>query len=75
MIGAVELVADRNSKAPLTAAQRIPFRIAHNALDKGVLIRPLGNVLYFVPAFIVTNDQINTMMEVTKVAIREIVYG
>jgi len=73
MVGAIELVADRRTKKPFAAEKRIPFRIAQKALDKGVIIRPLGNVLYFVPAYIITEDQIAEMIEVTKESIGEVV--
>ncbi len=73
MIGAIELVSDRKTKRPFAADKRVLFRIARKALEKGVIIRPLGNVLYFVPAFIITEEQISEMMEVTKESIRETV--
>jgi len=73
MIGAIELVENRNTKKPFAKELRVPFRIAQRAIDKGVIIRPLGNVLYFVPAYIITEEQIAFMMEMTKESIREIV--
>jgi adenosylmethionine-8-amino-7-oxononanoate aminotransferase len=73
MIGAIELVADRQTRQPFPPEKRVPFRIAQKALDKGVIIRPLGNVLYFVPAFIITGEQIAEMVEVTKESIKEVV--
>jgi adenosylmethionine-8-amino-7-oxononanoate aminotransferase len=73
LVGAIELVSDRRTKRPFPAEQRIPFRIAQKALDKGVIIRPLGNVLYFVPAYIITDEQIAEMIEVTMECIREVV--
>jgi adenosylmethionine-8-amino-7-oxononanoate aminotransferase len=73
MIGAIELVSDRKTKQPFPMEKRIPFRIAQRALDKGVLVRPLGNVLYFMPAYIITEEQICQMMNVTKESVREII--
>jgi adenosylmethionine---8-amino-7-oxononanoate aminotransferase len=73
MIGAIELVADRKTKQPFAAEKRVPFRIAQKALDKGIIIRPLGNVLYFVPAYIITEEQIAEMIDVTKESIKEVV--
>ncbi len=71
MIGAIELVEDRKTKKPFDPKLRIPFRIAQKALDKGVIIRPLGNVLYFVPAYIISDEQISFMVDVTKESIVE----
>jgi adenosylmethionine-8-amino-7-oxononanoate aminotransferase len=72
MIGALEFVADRKTKEPLPINKRIPFRIAQNAIENGVLIRPLGNVLYFFPAYIITEEQIEFMFETTKRAIKDV---
>jgi adenosylmethionine-8-amino-7-oxononanoate aminotransferase len=74
-IAAIELVADRKTKQPFASEKRIPFKIAQHALDHGLLIRPLGNVLYFVPAYIISEEQINAMVEQTKNSIKAIVYG
>jgi|WetSurMetagenome_2_1015567.scaffolds.fasta_scaffold00027_18 adenosylmethionine---8-amino-7-oxononanoate aminotransferase len=74
MIGAVELVADRKSKSPFPPEKRIPFRIAQKALGKGIILRPLGNVLYFVPPYIITPEQIDVMTEATARSIEEILH-
>jgi len=42
MIGALELVADRRTKRPFAPEKRIGFKLARKALDKGLLLRPLG---------------------------------
>jgi adenosylmethionine-8-amino-7-oxononanoate aminotransferase len=72
MVGAVELVADRTTKRPLAPERRIPYRIARRAVEKGLLIRPLGDVLYFIPAFIITREQIDWMFETTINTIGEV---
>jgi adenosylmethionine-8-amino-7-oxononanoate aminotransferase len=74
MIGAIELVADRKTKQPFPPEKRVPFRIAQKALENGVLIRPLGNVLYFVPPYIITEDQITFMVDVTAKALRDVLH-
>jgi adenosylmethionine-8-amino-7-oxononanoate aminotransferase len=74
MIGALELVADRKTKKPFAPDKRIPFFIAQKAVENGVLIRPLGNVLYFFPAYIITEEQIDTMLDVTRQAIKDVLY-
>jgi adenosylmethionine-8-amino-7-oxononanoate aminotransferase len=72
MIGALELVADRNSKQPFAQEKRVAFRIAQKALEKGLLIRPLGNVVYFVPAYVITEEQIGEMLGAAELAIKEV---
>jgi len=73
MVGALELVADRTLKTKLPAAQRVPFHIARKALEYGVLIRPLGDVIYFIPAYCITEEQIDEMFEGTRRAIEDVI--
>jgi adenosylmethionine-8-amino-7-oxononanoate aminotransferase len=42
------------------------------ALKKGVLLRPLGNVIYFMPPYIITEQQIDLMTEIAYEGIRQI---
>jgi adenosylmethionine---8-amino-7-oxononanoate aminotransferase len=74
MVGALELVADRNTKKPFPAEKRIPFLIAQKAMEYGLIIRPLGNVLYFVPAYIITEKEIEFMFDTTAKAIKETIH-
>jgi adenosylmethionine-8-amino-7-oxononanoate aminotransferase len=73
LIGAIELVADRTTKRKFPAKLRIPFRIARRAVEYGVLIRPLGNVLYFMPPYIITKSEIDTVFSITRQAIEDVV--
>jgi adenosylmethionine---8-amino-7-oxononanoate aminotransferase len=71
MVGAIELVGDRQSKERLPPAQRTAFFIARKALEYGLLIRPLGDVLYFIPAYSITEEQITSMFQMARKAIEE----
>jgi adenosylmethionine-8-amino-7-oxononanoate aminotransferase len=71
MIGALELVADRRTKRPFAPEKRIGFKLARKALDKGLLLRPLGDVVYFVPAYIITEDEICTMIDTARDSIKD----
>ncbi|SFV57401.1 Adenosylmethionine-8-amino-7-oxononanoate aminotransferase [hydrothermal vent metagenome] len=44
--------------------ERIGLRIYEYALSQGVLLRPLGNVIYFMPPFVITYKEIDKMIEV-----------
>jgi adenosylmethionine-8-amino-7-oxononanoate aminotransferase len=73
MIGAIELVKNRATKEKLPREKRIAFRIANKALDYNVLLRPLGDVLYFVPAYIISEAEIDMMFAATMKSIKDIV--
>ena len=46
------------------ATERIGLRIYEYALTQGVLLRPLGHVIYFMPPYIITYEEIDKMISV-----------
>jgi adenosylmethionine-8-amino-7-oxononanoate aminotransferase len=64
MILAVELVRDRATKEPYPWQERRGLRVYRHALTRGVLLRPLGNVIYFMPPYVITPDEIRLLAEV-----------
>lgn len=59
LIGAVELVRDRTTKEPYPWAERRAGRACDYTRAKGVLLRPLGNVLVIMPPLVVTLDELD----------------
>ena len=53
--------------------ERIGLRIYEYALSRGVLLRPLGHVIYFMPPYTITYEEIDKMIEVAYEGIRELV--
>ena len=64
MICAIELVKDKKSKEPFDFKDRIGYKIYKIALENSLILRPLGNVLYFMPPYIITNQQIDEMINI-----------
>ena len=46
------------------ASERVGLRIYEYALTQGVLLRPLGNIIYFMPPYIITDEEIDKMINV-----------
>ncbi len=65
MIAAVELQG-------YEAKERIGLKIYEFALSRGVLLRPLGNVVYFMPPYIITIEEIDKVLDVMYDAIKSI---
>lgn len=63
MIVAVELVRDRRTREPFDWRERRGRRIARAALERGVLLRPLGEVVYFMPPYVISDAEIDHMVE------------
>jgi adenosylmethionine---8-amino-7-oxononanoate aminotransferase len=70
MIVAAELVRDRATRAPYPWNERRGLVIYRHALKRGVLLRPIGNVVYFMPPYVVTPAEIDLMVEVAAEGIR-----
>jgi adenosylmethionine-8-amino-7-oxononanoate aminotransferase len=66
MILAIEMAADKASRAPYPWQQRRGLTVYRHALTRGVVLRPIGNVVYFMPPYIVTPEQIDLMVEVAR---------
>jgi adenosylmethionine-8-amino-7-oxononanoate aminotransferase len=64
MILAIELVQNKASKSPYPWQERRGLRVYQYGLQNGVLLRPLGNVVYFMPPYVITPDEINMMVNV-----------
>jgi len=64
MIVAVELAADKAARTPYPWQERRGLTIYRHALSRGVLLRPIGNVVYFMPPYVVTTEEVDLMVEV-----------
>ena len=58
MVAAVELVADKATRTPFDWRERRGLDVYRHALTRGALLRPLGDVIYFTPPYVITPVQI-----------------
>ena len=54
------------------AKERIGLKIYEYALTQGVLLRPLGHIIYFMPPYIITLEEIDKMIKVAKEGIENL---
>jgi adenosylmethionine-8-amino-7-oxononanoate aminotransferase len=73
MVLAIELAKNIRTKEPYPAEERRGLRVYHYALEQGVLLRPLGNVIYFMPPYIITPQEVEKMCQVATEGIRRAV--
>jgi adenosylmethionine---8-amino-7-oxononanoate aminotransferase len=73
MIAAVELVRDRASRTPFDWRERRGLKVYRHGLQRGVLLRPLGDVVYFLPPYCISPDEIALMLKVATEAINNAV--
>lgn len=69
LIHALELVEDCESKRTFDGRERTGYQIYREALKRGVLLRPLGDVLYFNPPLTIKEQEIDFVVQICKEAI------
>ncbi|MGM0472497.1 MAG: aminotransferase class III-fold pyridoxal phosphate-dependent enzyme, partial [Bacillota bacterium] len=71
MVG-IELVQDKATKEPYDWQDKMGVQVCMEAREKGMIIRPLGNVVVFMPPLASTPEQIGDMLSIIYASITEI---
>ncbi|MNF48836.1 Adenosylmethionine-8-amino-7-oxononanoate aminotransferase [compost metagenome] len=61
---AIEMVQDKATKTAYPWQERRGLQVYQHALERGALLRPLGSVVYFLPPYVITPEQIDFLAEV-----------
>jgi adenosylmethionine-8-amino-7-oxononanoate aminotransferase len=64
MILAIEMVKNKHTREPYPWQERRGYKVYQYALSKGVILRPLGNVIYFMPPYIITEEELLLIAQV-----------
>ncbi len=64
LIGGVELVADRATKAPFPAGKRVGAAVCRMARERGVMLRPLGDVIVIMPPLAIDETLLSVLLDV-----------
>jgi 4-aminobutyrate--pyruvate transaminase len=72
LVGALELMADGRQRVPFEPAQKVGLRVVERALDQGVILRPLGDVISFCPPLIVSEAEIELLFDAVSVALDQV---
>ncbi|WNJ31762.1 adenosylmethionine--8-amino-7-oxononanoate transaminase [Xanthomonas translucens pv. undulosa] len=73
MVVAFELTRNGDKRTPFAAGARVGLCAYRAALQRGVVLRPLGDVLYWMPPYCVDDAQLALLAETTLAAIDEAV--
>jgi adenosylmethionine-8-amino-7-oxononanoate aminotransferase len=71
MVG-VELVRDRETREPFDPAERVGHRVCMAIRKRGVILRPLGDVVVVMPPLSVTEAEIDHLVSALEASIREV---
>ncbi|MDO8721338.1 MAG: aminotransferase class III-fold pyridoxal phosphate-dependent enzyme, partial [Syntrophales bacterium] len=71
MVG-IELVSNKDTKAPFPPVEKIGHRVIMEARKRGLIIRPLGNVIVLMPPLSMTISELDRLCEITALSIRAV---
>jgi L-2,4-diaminobutyrate transaminase len=74
LIGAIELVADRDEPRAFDPALKVAARVVAKARDAGVISRalPSSDSLAFSPPFVISEEQLQRMVSVVADAVNQV---
>ncbi|RJR14605.1 MAG: adenosylmethionine--8-amino-7-oxononanoate transaminase [Nitrospiraceae bacterium] len=71
MVG-VELVKDKKTGEPYPLEDKIGWKVCYAAREKGLIIRPLGNVIVLMPPLSISAQELKSLTRITGEAIADI---
>jgi adenosylmethionine-8-amino-7-oxononanoate aminotransferase len=75
LMAGIEIVADRRTKGRFPPEQKTGQRIIRKARDRGIILRPLGDVIVLMPPLSSTESEIGMLVEAAAWAIGEVLNG
>lgn len=71
----IELVKDKEKGEPFPYGERTGFKVARMCWEKGVFLRPLGDVMVLMMPLIITEDDMNYVLDTLKDSIGRLRYA
>lgn len=72
MIGAIELVKDKKTKQTFTLEERIGLKVYKKGLKQGIILRPLGNIIYLYLPLCIKKSEMYIILEKTFKVIKSV---
>ena len=61
----MEIVKDKATKERFPSSLRLGYRIYQDALKEGLLLRPIGDTLYFNPPLNISKEDLSKAIDIT----------
>lgn len=71
MIGAIELVKDKDTKEPFSFKERIGMKIYQEGLKHNLILRPLGNIIYFYLPLSIKERELRLILKQTYIILSQ----
>ena len=75
LVAGIELVKDKATKEPYPREETVGFQVIYKARDKGVAIRPLGDVVVIMPPLVIPEGELDRLMEVIYECVKVVTEG
>jgi adenosylmethionine-8-amino-7-oxononanoate aminotransferase len=75
LMAGIELVRDWRTREPYDLGDRVGIRVCEAMMRRGVLTRPIGNVIVLMPPYCTTLEQLQRMVGELKRAVRRVLGG
>ena len=68
----IELIEDRTARKPYPTEKKVGIRVIQETRKRGVILRPLGNVIVLMPPFAISAGELNRLLDVTYDSIEKV---
>ncbi|MDZ4186266.1 MAG: aminotransferase class III-fold pyridoxal phosphate-dependent enzyme, partial [Desulfuromonadales bacterium] len=75
MVAAIEIVQDKATKRGYPWQERRGYQVYQQALQRGALLRPLGNVIYFMPPLTIEGEELDLLLEIAYDALLAVTHS
>ena len=75
LIAGIELVKEKKTRQPYPWEQKMGIQICQHLRNRGILLRPLGNVIVLMPPLSISQDELRLLCHETHSAIQMITDG
>ncbi|MBI3616279.1 MAG: adenosylmethionine--8-amino-7-oxononanoate transaminase [Candidatus Omnitrophica bacterium] len=72
LIAGIELVRDKVRRTPYPWEEKIGIRVCQSLRERGILLRPLGNVIVLMPPLAISPDELRFLCRETFAALRSV---
>ncbi|MFO1173431.1 MAG: aminotransferase class III-fold pyridoxal phosphate-dependent enzyme [Hyphomicrobiaceae bacterium] len=72
LMGALEMVSDKATKAAFSGSLGVSERVSRKALANGLICRPLGQAIVLAPPFIIKPTEIDELFDTLKRTLDEV---
>ncbi|BAU50025.1 adenosylmethionine-8-amino-7-oxononanoate aminotransferase [Sulfurifustis variabilis] len=66
MVVAIEMARNRQAREPYPWRERRGRAVYRHALERGALLRPLGDVVYFMPPYVIALEEIDLLARIAR---------